>query len=73
MRIIEAIRLRKQISGEIWLPLSGVLSILFALMLILRPAVGALSIVWILAGYVLLLGVFLVFLGIELKKFQAAH
>jgi hypothetical protein len=29
--------------------------------------------VWILAGYVLLLGVFLVFLGIELKKFQAAH
>ena len=73
LRIIEAIRLRKQISGEIWLPLSGVLSILFALMLILRPAVGAVSIVWILAAYVLLLGVFLVFLGIELKRFQAAH
>lgn len=73
VRIIEAIRLRKQISGEIWLALSGVLSILFALVLIVRPVVGALSIVWVLAAYVLLLGLFLVFLGIELKKVQAAH
>ena len=73
LRIIEAIRLRKQISGEIWLALSGVLSVLFALMLILRPVVGAVSIVWFLSGYVLLLGLFLVFLGIELKRFQAAH
>jgi uncharacterized membrane protein HdeD (DUF308 family) len=72
-RIIEAIRLRKQISGEIWLALSGVLSILFALMLMLRPVVGTLSIVSVLAAYVLLLGVSLVFLGIELKKVQAAH
>jgi uncharacterized membrane protein HdeD (DUF308 family) len=50
-----------------------VLSILFALMLILRPVAGALSIVWVLAAYALLLGVFLVFLGIELKSVQAAH
>jgi uncharacterized membrane protein HdeD (DUF308 family) len=70
LRIVEAIRLRKQISGELWLALSGVLSILFALMLIIRPVAGALSIVWILAAYVLLLGVFLVFLGVELKRLQ---
>lgn len=73
LRIVEAIRLRKEISGEIWLALSGVLSILFASMLIFQPIVGAVSIVWVLAAYVLLLGLFLVFLGIELKKVQAAH
>jgi uncharacterized membrane protein HdeD (DUF308 family) len=73
LRIVDAIRLRKQISGELWMALSGILSILFALMLIFRPVAGALSIVWVLAAYVLILGVFLVFLGVELKRVQAAH
>jgi uncharacterized membrane protein HdeD (DUF308 family) len=73
LRIVEAIRLRKQISGELWLALSGVLSILFAMMLILQPIAGALSLVWILAAYVLILGVLLMFLGIELKAVQTAH
>jgi uncharacterized membrane protein HdeD (DUF308 family) len=73
LRIVEAIRLRKQISGEMWLALSGVLSILFALMLMVRPIAGALSLVWILAGYALILGMFLIFLGVELKHVQAAH
>ena len=73
LRIVEAIRLRKQISGEMWLALSGVLSILFAFMLIVRPVVGALSILWVLAAYALILGVFLVFLGVEIKRVQTAH
>ena len=73
LRIVEAIRLRKQISGEMWLALSGVLSILFALMLMIRPIAGALSLVWILAAYALILGLLLIFLGVELKQVQAAH
>ena len=73
LRIVEAIRLRKQISGEMWLALSGVLSILFALMLMVRPIAGALSLVWILAAYALILGLLLIFLGVELKQVQAAH
>ena len=73
LRIVEAIRLGKQISGEMWLALSGVLSILFALMLILRPVVGALSIIWVLAAYGLIPGVFLVFPCVELKRVQTAH
>ena len=73
LRIVEAVRLRKQISGEMWMALSGVLAILFVLMLIVRPVVGALSIIWVLAAYALILGVFLVFLSVELKRVQAAH
>ena len=41
LRIAEAIRLRKVISGDIWLALSGVLTVLFGIILMLRPVVGA--------------------------------
>jgi uncharacterized membrane protein HdeD (DUF308 family) len=54
-------------SGELWLSLSGVLSVVFALMLILRPAVGALTLIWVIAGYALVMGLFLLMLGFELR------
>jgi uncharacterized membrane protein HdeD (DUF308 family) len=68
LRIAAAIHLRKEISGEVWLALSGVLSVLFALMLIMRPAGGVLSLVWVIAGYALVLGVFEIMLGVELRS-----
>ncbi len=67
LRIAAAIRLRKEISGEVWLALSGVLSVFFALMLMVRPAVGALAVIWVIAGYALILGVFEIILGVELR------
>jgi uncharacterized membrane protein HdeD (DUF308 family) len=72
LRIAAAVRLRKEISGEVWLALSGVLSVLFALMLMLRPAVGALALVWVIAGYALMLGVFEIILGVELRAVRTA-
>jgi uncharacterized membrane protein HdeD (DUF308 family) len=72
LRIAEAFRLRKEISGEVWLALSGLSSVLFALMLMLRPAVGTLALVWVIAGYAVILGVFLIMLGIELHYPHAA-
>jgi uncharacterized membrane protein HdeD (DUF308 family) len=72
LRIVAAIRLRKEFSGEVWLALSGVASVLFAFMLMLRPAVGALALVWIIAGYALIMGLFLVMLGFELRHPHAA-
>jgi len=71
LRIAAAIRLRKEISGELWLALSGFLSVVFALMLMLRPALGALTLIWVIAGYALILGVFLIMLGIELHHTHA--
>ena len=67
-----AIRLRKEISGEVWLALSGGLSVLFALMLMMRPAVGAVGLIWAIAGYALILGVFEVMLGVELRGLRTA-
>ncbi|HWB86002.1 MAG TPA: HdeD family acid-resistance protein [Bryobacteraceae bacterium] len=70
LRIVAAIRLRHAIPGEVWLPLSGVLSILFALMLMIRPAIGAIGLVWIIASYAVVLGAVLIMLGFELRHVQ---
>jgi uncharacterized membrane protein HdeD (DUF308 family) len=67
LRIVAAIRLRKEITGEVWLALSGVLSVLFALMLMVRPALGAVGLVWVIACYALALGVTLIMLGFEVR------
>lgn len=71
LRIAAAFRLRKEISGEVWLALSGVLAVLFAVMLMLRPLAGAMGLVWIIAGYALVLGVTLIMLGFELRHWRA--
>ena len=69
LRIVEAILLRKEISAEMWLPLSGVVAILFAVSLMLRPhRMGAVAMIWLIAGYALVTGIFEVLLGIDLRR-----
>jgi uncharacterized membrane protein HdeD (DUF308 family) len=72
LRIAAAMRLRKEISGELWLVLSGILSVAFALMLMLRPDVGAIGLIWIIASYALILGLFEILLGVELRGARTA-
>jgi uncharacterized membrane protein HdeD (DUF308 family) len=73
LRLAAAFRLRREVAGEHWLAASGILSVAFALMLLVRPAVGAVGLVWILAGYAVVLGVVLIILGMELRGVQASH
>ena len=72
LRIFEAIRLRKEISGEVWLALSGVVLILFAFMLRLRPVLGTFDLAWVIGGCALLFGLFEIMLGRELRSMQHA-
>ena len=44
LQIVAAIKLRKEITGEFWLGLSGLLSIVFAFFVIARPGAGALAV-----------------------------
>lgn len=44
LEIVAAIRLRREIEGEFWLILSGVVSIAFGVFLVARPGQGALSV-----------------------------
>jgi uncharacterized membrane protein HdeD (DUF308 family) len=77
--IVAAVRLREQIRGEFWLGLAGVASILYGAILFLFPRAGALAIVWLIGGFAIAFGAFLLVLGWrlrgihELGKVDAAH
>jgi len=67
MEIIAAIALRKQLTGEFFLVLSGVASILFGILLVARPGSGALAVVWLIGGYAIAFGFLLLVLGLRLR------
>ncbi len=68
-QIIAAIRLRKEISGEWLLALAGVASIIFGLLLVARPAAGALAVIWIIGTYAIVIGVLLMALAFKARGF----
>jgi uncharacterized membrane protein HdeD (DUF308 family) len=68
LRIVAAIRLRKEITGEFWLALSGIASVVFAFLVMMNPAAGALAIAWMIGWYALFLGGMLVMLSIKLHN-----
>lgn len=47
--------------------LAGLLSIAFGVLVIARPEAGALAVVWIIAGFAILLGLTLAMLGFKIK------
>lgn len=67
IEIVLAVRLRRVIEGEAWLALAGVVSILFGVVVVLFPAAGALSVVWLIGSFAVAFGVFLVLLGWRLR------
>jgi uncharacterized membrane protein HdeD (DUF308 family) len=65
--IATAVRLRKLIADEWLLILSGVVSIIFGILLIALPDAGGLSIVWLLGAYALLFGILTLMLSFRLR------
>ena len=65
--IATALRLRKVIANEWLLILSGVVSIIFGILLIAQPAAGAISIVWLLGAYALLFGILTLMLAFRVR------
>jgi uncharacterized membrane protein HdeD (DUF308 family) len=68
MQIIGAVRLRKEIEGEWLLALSGILSIVFGLLIVSQPAVGAVALVWMLGAIAIAIGATYVALAFRLKR-----
>jgi len=67
IQIVAAVRLRERIRGEVWLGLAGLASILFGVVLFLFPGSGALSLAWLIGGFAIAFGAFLVGLGWRLR------
>jgi uncharacterized membrane protein HdeD (DUF308 family) len=67
VEIVMAIRLRKQITGELWLAIAGILSIVFGVLLFLFPTSGAITIVWIIGAFAIVFGIAMIALGWRLR------
>jgi uncharacterized membrane protein HdeD (DUF308 family) len=67
LEIAAAIKLRKVMEGEWVLALSGVLSVLFGLLLLRHPAAGALAVIMIIGAYMVVLGAAAVVFSFRLK------
>jgi uncharacterized membrane protein HdeD (DUF308 family) len=67
MQIVAAVRLRKHIQGEVFLGLAGLASVVFGTILVMRPDVGALAVVWLIGSYAIVFGVLLAALSFEMR------
>jgi uncharacterized membrane protein HdeD (DUF308 family) len=70
LEIAAAIRLRHVIRNEWLLALSGVLSIVFGVIMFRAPAIGALAIVYTVGIYALLFGGTTIGLGLRLRRLE---
>ena len=70
LEIVAAIRLREQITNEWWLGLSGVLSIVFGVLMMVAPGAGALATVLWIGAWAFIYGIALVLLGVQLRGWR---
>jgi uncharacterized membrane protein HdeD (DUF308 family) len=63
-----AIKLRREIKGEWFLILMGLVSIVFAVMLLWNPLPGALALVWLIGSYAIVFGILGIILGLRLRS-----
>ena len=67
-QIVGAIEMRKRITNEVWLILSGALSVLIGLYIAVFPGDGAVALVLLIGFYAIVFGVLLIMLGLNLRR-----
>jgi len=70
LQIAAAIGLRRRITGEAWLALNGILSIVFGVLTMLAPGAGALSLVWLIGAYAIGFGILQLGLSLRLRGWR---
>ena len=68
IEMVMAIRLRKEIKGEGWYIVGGLLTITFGVLILVNPIAGALTLTMIFGIYALVFGVMLIYLSFQLKR-----
>lgn len=70
MEIVEAVRLRHEVDNEWALGLAGALSVVFGVLVLLRPAAGALALIWMIACWAVLVGALYVVLALRVRALR---
>lgn len=56
-------------SGWVWGLVAGILTVLFGVLVMIRPGTGLITLIWILGVYALMFGIALIILGVQLRKY----
>ena len=67
LKLVMAIFFRREVENALLMGLSGVLSVLFGVILAVLPGAGLLSLVWLIGIYALIVGVVLIVLGFRMR------
>jgi uncharacterized membrane protein HdeD (DUF308 family) len=67
LEIAAAIRLRRAITNEWTLALSGILSVVLGIIFILQPLAGTVVVIWTIGAYALIFGALWILLGFRLR------
>ena len=68
--IVAAVRLRKVITNEWLLIVSGALSVVFGALLVIQPAAGTLALVWWIGSFAVLFGALLLVLAFRMRHWR---
>jgi len=67
VQIAAAINLRREIAGELWMALGGILAIVFGVYLVVFPGDGLLTLVWLVGAWAIIFGLFSLLLSVRLR------
>jgi uncharacterized membrane protein HdeD (DUF308 family) len=70
LEIVVAIEMRREVKGEGWLVVGGIISILFGVLMVALPAAGVLALAWLLGIYAFSFGVIMVVLSVRLYRLR---
>jgi uncharacterized membrane protein HdeD (DUF308 family) len=71
-QVVAAIALRREIEGEFWMGLGGVMSVVFGIFLLVSPGTGLLTLVWLLGFWAVVFGFSSLGLAYRLRGIKAA-
>ena len=73
LKVVMAIFFRREVENAWLMGLSGVLSVLFGVILAVLPGAGLLTLVWLIGIYALVVGIVLIYLGFRVRGQRASE
>jgi len=71
LELVATFRFRSELGTDAWLVgLGGLASVVFGVLLVARPGVGALAVIWLIGIYAVIFGVAMIVFGFRLRSFQ---